>query len=247
MAYPVPMSFMSYDYGGRYRRRKGERRRKFLTVLMVVLLLCGFSYWWGVEVTRSSEVAYKQQALKLQQERAALEQKMTSLQSEVQSTQVRYQQLEAKYLEEVPQGAFKQLTDLVKKQLNSGIKPERMMLAIQSSRPPRNCDDPQAKRFVVKTPVYSGPHGSVSFANGAITVAGEGMSAVGPGGNPEAWYDPGKPVRIIFTEIGGKETVKEGLMPIQHSMVLGSREYRFTVAAGERSFISVTSDNCDYP
>src|SRR5690606_4668415 len=107
--------------------------------------------------------------------------------------------------------------------------------------------EPQAKRFVVKTPVYSGPHGTVSFGNGAITVTGEGEPAVSAAGEAEAWYDPGKPVKITFIEIGGKQTVKEGLLPIQHSMVLGNKEYRFTVAAGERSFISVTSDSCDYP
>jgi hypothetical protein len=95
--------------------------------------------------------------------------------------------------------------------------------------------------------VYNGPQGAVSFGNGVVTVAGEGAASVNPTGKAEAWYDPGKPVKITFTEIGGKQTVKEGLLPIQHSLVVGNKEYRFTVAAGERSFISVTSDSCDYP
>lgn len=241
------MNFMMYDSGGRYRRRSEERRRRIFLTLLMVGTLCAFSYWWGGENVRSSEVAYKQQAIKLQGERAELEKLITSLRSEVQSTQVRYQQMEAKYEQEVPQGEFKTLSDLVKKQLDAGIKPERLSFVISSSRPPRNCSEPATKRFVVKTPVYAGPHGSVSFGNGTITVTGEGMSASGPAGSAEAWYDPGKPVKITFTQIGGKETVKEGLLPIQHSMVAGGKEYRFTVAAGERSFISVTSDNCDYP
>lgn len=241
------MSFSMYESGGRHRRRVAERRRKIIFAVLVIGTLCGFSYWWGGENVRSSEVAYKQQAMKLQEERAGLEQTITSLRSDVQSTQVRYQQLEAKYLAEVPQGEFKTLTDIVKKQLNAGIKPARLLFVIESARPPKNCVAPQAKRFVVKTPVYSGPHGTVAFGNGAITVTGEGQSAIGAAGGPEAWYDPGKPVKITFIEIGGKETVKEGLLPIQHSMVLGNKEYRFTVAAGERSFITVTSDNCDYP
>jgi len=236
-----------YDTG-KSRRRQNERRRKVIFVIVMLVVMCAFFYWLGGENVRSSEVAYKQQALEMRSERNGLEEKITSLQSEVQSTQVRYDQLSQKYQAEVPQGEFKQLTDLVKKQLDAGIKPQRLAFIIDAAQPPKNCTEAQAKRFVVKTPVYNGPHGTVAFGNGAITVTGEGQSAVSPStGSPEAWYDPGKPVKIKFIEIGGKETVKESLLPVQHSMVLGNREYRFTVAAGERSFISVTSDSCDYP
>lgn len=241
------MGFVMHDLGGRYSRRASERRRKFFFVAFGLFCLAAVSYWWGGEHVRSSEVAYKQQALKLQEERAMLEQAITTLRSDVQSTQVRHQQMEAKYLAEVPQGEFKTLTDLVKKQLDAGIKPQRLAFVIEAARPPKNCTEPVVKRFVVKTPIYSGPHGSVAFGNGVVTVTGEGQSAISPSGQKEAWYDPGKPVKIVFVEIGGKETVKEGLLPIQHSLVVGSKEYRFTVAAGDRSFISVTSDSCDYP
>lgn len=238
---------MIYDAGGRYKRRSSERRQAFFVSAFILLVIIGVAYWWGGENVRSSEVAYKQQAIKLQDERAGLEETITSLRSEVQSTNVRYQQLEARYLAEVPQGEFKELTDLVKKRLDAGIKPERLSFLINAARPPKNCTEAVVKRFVVKTPVYNGPHGAVSFGNGVVTVTGEGAAAVGPTGQPEAWYDPGKPTKIIFGEIGGKQTIKEGLLPIQHSLVVGAKEYRFTVAAGDRSFISVTSDSCDYP
>jgi cell division protein FtsB len=241
------MSFMTYDTGGRYKRRASEQRRKLTLFVIIIGSLCGFAYWWGGENVRSSEVAFKQQALKLQGERDELEKTITTLRSDVQSTQVRYQQLDEKYQQEVPTGQFKQLTDLVKKQLDGGIKPERLAFVIESARPPKNCTDSATKRFVVNTPVYSGPHGTVSFGNGTITIKGEGESSVGATGSAEAWYDPGKSVSITFTQIGGKETVKTGLLPIQHAMVVGNKEYRFTVASGERSFISVTSDSCDYP
>ena len=241
------MGMRSGGFGSSYRRRANEQRRKVMVICVMVAILCGICYWWGGEVVRSSEVAYKQQAMDLKKVRTQLENTIMGLQSEVQSTQVRFQQLETRYFDEVPQGEFKKLTDMVKKQLDSGIKAERLSFAIESARPPRNCSPPKSKRFVVKTEMYSGPDGTVSFATGAITVTGEGAFAVGGNGNPEAWYDPGKPVNIVFTEIGGKKTLKEGLLPIQHSMVLGNREYRFTVAAGERSFINVTSDECDYP
>jgi cell division protein FtsB len=241
------MSFMWHESGGRYRKRMAERRRRIAIVIIFLMALGAACYWRGREDVIASELAYKEQYQKLQKEREGLDQTITQLRSEVQSAQVRYQQLDQKFKTEVPQGEFKMLTDLVKKQLQGGIKAERLSFVIDSARPPRNCGEPQLKRFVMKTPVYSGPQGAVSFGNGVVTVAGEGAASVNPSGKAEAWYDPGKPVKIIFTEIGGKQTVKEGLLPVQHSLVVGNKEYRFTVAAGERSFISVTSDSCDYP
>ena len=241
------MSFSMHDSGGRYQRRKAERRRNILWSFIIVGSLSGLAYWWGAESVLSKEAACKKQAVKLQEEREGLEQMITSMRSEVQSTQVRYKQLEAKYKQEVPTGVFKQLTNLVKKQLDAGIKAERLFFVVEAARPPRNCSDSVTKRFVMNTPVYKGPHGSVAFGKGTITVTGEGVSAVNTNGSPEAWYDSGKPVSISFVQIGGKETVKNGLLPIQHSMVVGNREHRFTVAVGARSFISVTSDSCDYP
>lgn len=243
------MTFNMYGTGGvgRHRRRQNQQRRRAAWVVVFLIALAGTSFWWGAETERTSQLAFKEKASELEKQRAGLDNMITNLRSEVQSTQVRYQQLEAKYLQEVPQGEFKNLTDLVRKQLNAGIKPERLAFVIDAARPPKNCTDPAVKRFVVKTPVYNGPHGTVSFGNGVVTVTGEGAAAINAGGMPEAWYDPGKPVKIVFIEIGGKRTVKEGLLPVQHSLVIGNKEYRFTVAAGERSFISVTSDSCDYP
>ena len=238
---------MWHESGGRYRKRMAERRRRIAIGILFLMALGAACYWRGREDVIASELAYKEQYMTLQKEREGLDATITQLRSEVQSAQVRYQQLDQKFKTEVPQGEFKMLTDLVKKQLQGGIKAERLSFVIDSARPPRNCGEPQLKRFVMKTPVYSGPQGAVSFGNGVVTVAGEGAASVNPSGKAEAWYDPGKPVKIIFTEIGGKQTVKEGLLPVQHSLVVGNKEYRFTVAAGERSFISVTSDSCDYP
>ena len=131
------MNFISFDNGGRYKRRAAEMRWKFFASVLIISIVAGMSIWWGGENVRSSEVAYKQQALQLQAERAGLEETITGLRSDIQSTQVRYQQLEQKYQAEVPQGEFKRLTDLVKKQLDAGIKPERMAFVIEAARPPR--------------------------------------------------------------------------------------------------------------
>ena len=241
------MNLMMYESGGRHRKRQAAARRRMVLGVILIIALGAVCYWRGREQAISEGLAYKEEYTKLQKEREQVDQTITQLRSDVQTAQVQLQKLEAQYKQDVPQGEFKTLTDLVKKQLDGGIKAERLSFVIDSARPPRNCSEPQVKRFVMKTPVYNGPQGAVSFGNGVITVAGEGAASVTAAGKAEAWYDPGKSVKITFTEIGGKQTVKEGLLPIQYSTVIGNKEYRFTVAAGERSFISVTSDSCDYP
>lgn len=238
---------MIFDPGGRYQRKAAEQRQKMIFLLLLLMAVGTIAYWWGGESVRSTEVACHQQASGLEQQRLEMEKKITDLSAEVQTSQLRYQRLEAQYAQDIPEGDHKVLSDLVKVQLKRGFKPSRLASIIEAARPPKNCTEPQVKRFVAKTPVYSGPHGSVSFGNGAVTVSGEGAASVGPAGQAEAWYDSGKPVKIIFTETGGKETVKEGLLPIQYATIVGNKEYRFTVAAGERSFITITSDSCDYP
>lgn len=240
------MSFMP-DTGGRYRRRRSETRRRWIMTVIVVGSLCIFSYWRGAENARSAATADNHRAIKLDSERKGLEDIITNLRSEVQSLQVRYQQLDERYKAEVPSGELAKLTDLIRRQLTTGIKSERILFAIESARPPKNCSTPITKKFVVKTPAYSGPNVGASFWNGSVQVTGIGQSAVNASSQAEAWYDPGKPVVLTFIQVGGKETVKEGLLPIQHSIVIADKEYRFTVAVGERSFISVVSDSCDYP
>lgn len=236
-----------YDPGSRYRRRAAERKRKMMSTLIFLALLAGFFYWLGGQVVRSSEAAYKQQAIKLQDEKESLENRMTALDANLQTLRMEYEQLQTRYQEEVPTGPLKDLADLARQQLSDGIAKDRLEFVIRSAQPPRNCTSPETKRFVTRTPFYSGPDSFVSFVNKTVTITGEGDSAISSAGNPEAWFDPGKPVKITFTSLGGKEVVKEGLLPIHHSMVVGDKEHRFTIAKGQRSFIDVTSDSCDYP
>ena len=238
---------MIYDPGSRYRRRAAERKRKTMFLLIFLAILAGFSYWIGGQVVRSSEAAYKQQAMKLQTEKKNLETRLTDLDARLQTLKMEYGKLEARYQQEVPTGPLKELADLTRQQLKDGIAKDRLEFVIRSARPPRNCTDPETKRFVVSTPYYRGPDSFVAFVNKTITITGEGAAAVANNGNPQAWYDPGKPVKISFTGLGGKNVVKEGLLPLHYSMVVGDKEHRFTISKGQRSFIDVTSDSCDYP
>jgi len=231
----------------RYSRRAVSARRKFLKNFFYFAIICAVSYRLGYESVRSREEAYRKQVESTQKGQGDLESTITSLRSDLQSSQVRYQQLLDKYETDVPKGNHKYLSDMVKHQLDLGIQPERLVSLIRSTRPPQNCDKPVVRRFVMSTPNYTGPKSAVSFMNGAIEVGGIGQSAVSSSGSLEAWYDPNKPVEITFKTTGGKIVKKDGLLPIYHSIIMGNKEVRFTLASGARSFLNVTTDYCDYP
>ena len=231
----------------RYRKKVNDTRNRILKNIIIISLLCGISYKIGYESVKSRETAYKTQMNIVSKDRSELEQIITSLRSDLQSSKLRYKILEEKYNNEIPTGNFKILSDLLKRQLDAGISVKRLHSTITSARPPKNCTKARKKRFVMRTPVYKGAHGEVSFANGAIRISGDGEAAINSSGKLEAWYDPGKKVKITFETTGGEKIVKNNLLPIYHSVVIGDKEYRFTISKGERSFINVTSDSCDYP
>jgi hypothetical protein len=39
----------------------------------------------------------------------------------------------------------------------------------------------------------------------------------------------------------------EGKLPLHHSLQVGDSEYRFTATAGDRGFMNVTADRCNFP
>ncbi len=235
-----------YDPSSRYRRRANERKRKTMTLIVFLIIFAAFFYWLGGQVVRSSEAAYKQQAMKLKDEKKSLEDNLTELDGNLQTLKMEYEKLENQYQAEVPTGDLKELADLARKQLDDGIAKDRLEFVIRSARPPRNCSSPETKRFVARTPYYNGPDSFVLFVNKSLTITAMGEAAM-TNGQHEAWYDPGKPVKVKFTRLGGKDVEKEGLLPMHYSMVVGDKEHRFTIAKGNRSFIEVTSDSCDYP
>ena len=232
---------------GRYSKRAVRARRKFIKSIIFTIIVCTISYRLGYESIRSREEAYRKQMVSTQQGQEGIEDVITSLRSDLQSNKVRYNQLLEKYNNDIPKGNYKYLSDMIKHQLDLGIKPERLANLIRSTRPPQNCVKPVVKRFVMSTLAYKGPKSEVSFMNGAIQISGIGESAVNEKGKKEAWYDPSKPIEIVFKITGKKKVVKKGLLPIYHSVIMGNKEFRFTLAGGARSFLNVTADHCDYP
>lgn len=239
--------YSSYNPRRRYQRKKDQRNKKIMRIVLFLGLISGTSYWLGGEAVKSSEYAYKQQFTRVKAENQDLESKVTELLAANQTLQRDFEKLQGKYHSEVPTGELKELSELAKQQLQDGISSERLEFVITSARPPRNCTSPETKRFVIRTPHYRGPDSAVSFVNRSVTVTGSGEPSVSNGGKVQAWFDAGQEVEVKFSQLGGKDTIKKGLLPIHHAMVIGDKEHRFTVSKGNRSFVNVTSDTCDYP
>ncbi len=198
---------------------------------------------------RSRQVTYilQEDKREMSEDLSKMQNDVTSLRADAQTANVRLEQLKANYDELTTEGPMKRILGLVRQQIEKGVSSERLESVIAMARPPQNCSAPETKRFVVSTPVYKGPDSVASVSGGLVIINAKGVSAQNAQGNKEAWFDPSQSVKMSFKPRGGDEQVKEGVLPIYHSAVVGAKEYRFTVTAGAKSFVKVTYDHCDYP
>ncbi len=241
------MSLSSYNPHERYRQRATQRMMSALLALFFMFCSGVFGVWLG-RMNASQEMAALQSA---QEEsvlqRNDLQEAVTRLRAEVQTAHTRFERLQDSYEETIPEGPMRDLVMLIKEQLDEGMDPVRLELAVRSARPPDNCTDPETRRFVVSTPAYQGPESMISLAEGALSISAAGSSARNDKGQSEAWYDPSRMIDLVFTSADGEQEKKKGTLPLHHSVIVGEREYRFTISEGARSFAKVTFDSCDYP
>jgi len=240
-------AFYSYNPYDRYRNRSAQRVTSALAFMAAMAVVCAVGFWLGRQSAAENVIALQQDAQALRAQNAELQDSVTALRTESQTASLRYRQLEEQVSSQNLSGPLRDLGDLVRQQVSAGVDPGRLAYVIRSASPPRNCVDPDTKRFVVTTPAYKGQDGSVSIAEGEVVVTAQGVSARGEKGEAEAWFDPAQPVTLTFTLSTGEVSKKKGTLPLSHSVVVGEREYRFTVAEGARSFVKVTYDSCAWP
>lgn len=236
----------SYDPSARYKNRSKQRIASFVVFAMVVVVSGGLGFWLGGQSAQEQIIRLKAQNVSLSSEYEQMQDNLTQLRAEAQTANTRFEQVKQEYSELIPEGPMQELTTLLRAQLEKGMDPQRLAFFIRSARPPTGCVEPEVKRFVVSTPAYKGPESIVTVADGAVTIKGTGTSARNDKGQPEAWYDPAQPVSLVFQSPNGSDK-KRGTLPIQHSVVAGNREYRFTIEEGSRSFAKVIYDSCSYP
>lgn len=239
-------------YEDRHRRRR--KRRMAMLKLVFVLILFGvvavFAYEMGAETYRREISTLTEE---LQGTRAALSEARdseTEMRAERELAAREAETWEQRYRENVPDGFAQEVQELVTAKLQEGVPEERLRFLLRTASAPESCDeDPETKRFVVQTPYTGGANDSVGFGDGLLTVTANGSAATDANGNPEAWFDKDKPVTMTVTTVGGEESsTAEGLLPLQHSLVAGGREYRFTARPGDnRGLLYVTAVSCAFP
>ncbi|MCZ6604005.1 MAG: hypothetical protein O7A03_02540 [Alphaproteobacteria bacterium] len=140
------------------------------------------------------------------------------------------------------------LLDLARAQLGQGMTAERLAHVISAASDGRACDDTsETAAFIVKTEMSVSEFTSASLADNRVVITATGTATRDQTGQAHPWFDPKLPVRIEFTHISGATASAAGVLPFQHALVADDLEYRFLLAAGDTSFISVTAQRCAFP
>ncbi|WP_321397182.1 hypothetical protein [Emcibacter sp.] len=229
---------MSLGLARRKELQKRKSQRLWMTVKFVFFsaLLGGityFSYDTGQQIAKQN---YRFAQDKFDQ----LEQENQHLIKELGSNKAALEQVRSL----VPNDEVKGLLQVVSDKSAEGVAIDRMSRLIGGMTTNENCAaESEAKRFVVTTLVNT-IQSSVSFERGLITIGGSGSPTLNEEGNPEAWFDPAKPVTLTFTLPGGETQDISGILPLHHSIVQGDNEYRFSMTPGRRSFVDVTLLTC---
>ena len=240
---------------GLYEERARRRQRFRWNILKWLLglgLIGGASfaaYDTGVSLSEQELVALTQRLSEAEAKADEMQRATAHLRYNLENAEASMTEQQARYERDVPQGQIAELLALAQDKLRQGVEPERLAFLISAASNERDCDkEPVTKRFIVKTPLYRGANDWVGFAQSTITVTAVGNSALNEEGKAEAWFDPGQPITVSFTHIGGKTSRKTATLPFQHAIVVGEREHRFQVVASERQgFVEVAGDSCKFP
>ncbi len=231
----------------RKNRQKARNRviGQFLLLTAIVSVFV-FAYQFGEKQMAARMGQRMDEVQALTKERDGLHEQVVNLQAAAVVDRQKIADLEARYRDMIPDDVTEGLIKLMRERMEMGVSTTRMTSILTAASNPRSCRGRDNKRFMLSTTLNQGRDNSATFAGGAVTVSGEGQTATNREGRPEAWYDPEKPVSMKFRLIGGRVSVAEGPLPLQHSIIDDAVEYRFTIEAGPRGFISVTNDQCDY-
>lgn len=237
-------------------RIRARRRTRIVLAIgkwaLLLAVLCAIGYYAyeaGTRLAMRDTTELRQQVTDLTTRLAGVQRDKDQLQRDLAAATGQAEDLRKRYESDVPTGAISELLRVMRTKLAAGVKPERIAGVINAVENTRSCDDkPTSKRFVVRINAQRPTNDTASFADRLITVSAAGSAATDAEGRPQAWFDPAKPLTVNFTRIGGESSAASGVLPLQHSVVLGDTEHRFVVTPGDaRGFLLVTSDSCKYP
>ncbi|MEH6525646.1 MAG: hypothetical protein V7723_06200 [Sneathiella sp.] len=242
---------MSYGLGLSEKKQARQRRNRFFKFVFYLLVIAGvgvYGYYEGQAEGNRQIANVEDQVLVLTKENNRLNDQTRAALDKQSSALAEARVWRDKFENEIPSGPTLEILELVQQRLAGGLEPERLKTLIGLAENSQNCDPaPETKRFIVNTAIFNSPGNSVSLGKGSITVTGNGIATVNAEKKIEAWYDPTRPVEIIFTQLGGKKEVLTGVLPLHKSVVFGGNEYRFSILSGKQSFATISATRCDFP
>ena len=241
------MNMNFYSSYERQRRNAFQRFVRSASIFLLVFAVLALTYNLGKNNAEAEFVTEQKEIEALRTQNAKLEKEIVSLRAEAMAAETRLQDAETEYQAFVGNENLRALSRLIKSRLEAGVKPERLQQVITGTSNVRNCSAPESKRFTVATAISKQKKSEVSFGSGLVSISGEGATAINKEGQKEAWYDSEKPVVITIATTGGETIKKEGLLPINYSIVQGDTEYRLTIKPAGKAYAEVVVDQCAYP
>ena len=235
---------------GRSRRRRQIRMRllKGGAALAVVVVAGVYAYETGSRLAEREVARLTEEIALLDVRVQQLEQENLQLAEAARSARGKIEVWRQRYEREIPTGELKALYELTREKLAGGVDSARLAFILQQASKRDECTDAvETKRFYVKTPFYNGGNDAVGFADSAIVVTAEGAASVDGTGKQQVRYDPAQPIMVRFARLGGQTSETSGLLPLHHAVVLGDREFRFSIIAGEPGMVRVTAGHCPFP
>lgn len=236
-------------FGDSRRRRRHQawwRLVRFLFGLVAVLGVGIYGYQVGIAAGHARSEQLEADLVRLQRANLDLRDRVAVADERSEEAEAALEDMRQRYAATIPSADVADLLEQVRDQLGAGVAPARLALLIEAAGLEACPNTPVTKRFMPRTPISTGPRSFIRFDD-RITVTGDGEPARNEAGLPEAWYDPAKPVRLELRLLDGTSTSIEGIVPFTHRMVVDSKEYRFSIAQGERRFLELTAQACPLP
>ena len=236
-------------------RRKREAAKRRLVVLKWLLLIGGLAALGWIAYAAGSELA-RHDVRKLEEQIVVLEGNLSGkteagekLLGQRDDALEQLTALRSRYEKDVPTGKPREIFELMREQLDAGVSEDRLRFLIGTAGEAVRCDgSPDQKRFIVQTGLTRGKNDWVAVAGQTIVIRAKGEAVKTADGRAQAWFDEEKPVTVSFTKIDGGKSEAVGVLPLHHSVIRGSNEYRFVLTKStNRGFLQVTSERCRLP
>jgi hypothetical protein len=244
------MSLGSADRQARARRRVLWGLLKGLAAFALIGIAMAAAYKTGNSVADIDIRRLNEQIARLTKETQAWQAEAAGLRAQTAQAQQQIKQWEQRYKADMPSGNSKALLDLANRKLSEGVDVGRLTALINAASNARVCDEkPETKHLQVKTPIGKlGKEASAVFGDRKVTVTAEGEPALDGKGQKLSWFDPTQPITVHFAPLDGQAADASGVVPLQHQMIVGDSEFRFSVAVDERKgFATITGERCNFP